>query len=181
MRIELPLDINPDILIFSLPWTPSLDKAEQNNTLTKSRLNCWLTPLPTCLTPPSTVCSTARSRSIFLFCFDDRQRQSRAELRGSLLSSGCSIWCAFDVVQAHRRAPSLSVGPWHQTQTGLKSGGEEGRKHTSKTDNYKRKTTATHHSVSAYTLWHSSRVLPSCFRWEEEKQNKDKMEIIMMP
>lgn len=104
MRIELPLDINPDILIFSLPWTPNLDKAEQNNTLTKSRLNCWLTPLPTCLTPPSTVCSTARSKSVFfIYFFDDRQWQSRAELRGSLLSSGCSIWCAFDVVQAHRR------------------------------------------------------------------------------
>ena len=35
--------------------------------------------------------------------FDDRQWQSRAELHGSCLSSGCSVWCAFDVVQAHRR------------------------------------------------------------------------------
>lgn len=179
MRIELPLDINPDILIFSLPWTQGW--TEQHADKKQTKLLAYTTPH---LSDTPIYCMQHCSfyvRFFIFYFFDDRQRQSRAELRGSLLSSGCSIWCAFDVVQAHRRAPSLSVGPWHQTQTGLKSGGEEGRKHTSKTDNYKRKTTATHHSVSAYTLWHSSRVLPSCFRWEEEKQNKDKMEIIMMP
>lgn len=45
-------------------------------------------------------CSTACSRSVF---FDDRRWQSWVELRGSCLSSGCSVWCTFDVVQAHCR------------------------------------------------------------------------------
>lgn len=116
-------------------WARSSDKAEQENTLTKSRLIVGLRPSPPAWHPPH-LRSTTRSRSVF---FDDRQWQSRAELYGSCLSSGCSVWCAFDVVQAHRRAPSLTVGPWHQTQTELKSGGEEGRKHTSKTDSSERK------------------------------------------
>lgn len=75
------------------------------------------------------------------------------------------VWCS----PGSPPAPSLTIGPWHQTQTEPQSGGEEGRKNTSKTDNSERKTTASHRSVSAYTSWQSSRVLPELFLMARRK------------
>lgn len=117
-------------------------RCRQKNTLTESRPNVGLRPSPPASHPH--LCST---RSVLGQFSDDRQWQSRAELHGSCLSSGCSVWLCVWCSPGSPPAPSLTVGPWHQTQTELKSGGQEGRKLTSK-DSQLRKKNNSHSSLS---------------------------------
>lgn len=64
------------------------------------------------------------------FFFNDRRWRRRAELHGSLLSSGCLRLLVFDVSQASTWARSRLLAPEHQPQMELSSEGEEGRKET---------------------------------------------------
>lgn len=157
------------IFSISLQFHLSSDNTQQKKMLTEKLYVCMLDYILSHL--PDTPISAALL--VLGQFFDDRQWQSWVELHGSCLSSGCSVWCTFDVVQAHCRPRLWLLGLRHQTQTELKSGGEEGRKHTSKTVNTVRKTTASHHSVSAYTLWHSARFSLFCFRWIPKKEKKN--------
>lgn len=86
------------IFSFSLPPNTKFRRGWAEEHADKKQTQSWLTSLPTCLAPPP-----MRHRSVLGQFSDDRQWQSRAELHGSCLSSGCSVWCVFDVVQAHRR------------------------------------------------------------------------------
>lgn len=168
------------IHIVSLPRTPSLDEAEQNNMLTKSRQNCWLTPLPTCLIPPIYAAQLIL-HPFFLLLFDDRQWHSRAEHHSSLQSSGCSIWCTFDVVQAHC-GPRLCLLA-HDTQ--LRQGWnlvgrKEGNTLPSQTTRREKQQSVITQSV----LTHGDIVQGFCqavFDREEQRQYEEKVEIIMMP
>lgn len=71
MRIQLPLDISSDILIFSPPRTQSSDKAEEK---TKNRLNVGFHVPPHL--PPHHLCSTAPFQVSFLMIDSDRAKQS---------------------------------------------------------------------------------------------------------
>lgn len=97
MRILLPLIMNSDILIFS-PFSSLLRQCstkENADKKTACMLDYILSHLP----------DTPISAALLVLgqFFDDRQWQSWVELHGSCLSSGCSVWCTFDVVQAHSR------------------------------------------------------------------------------
>ena len=125
MRIVLPLDINSDRLIFYSFFFFHLSFRSRPSRATRFKIES------VCLAciPVHLPCTNMRCCLFWgCFFFDDMQWQSFSELHRSCLSSGCSVWCAFEIAQAHRWS-CLTVGPWHQTQKQLKSEGEEGRKH----------------------------------------------------
>lgn len=74
------------------------------------------------------------------------------------------VWlCLMYPRPRHGPVPACWPPNTNLRQSWTLKGRKEGRKHTSKTDKTNRKTTASHQSVSAYTFWHSSRVLLGCF------------------
>lgn len=87
------------IFSISLQFHLSSDNAQQKKMLTEKLYVCMLDYILSHL--PDTPISAALL--VLGQFFDDRQWQSWVELHGSCLSSGCSVWCTFDVVQAHCR------------------------------------------------------------------------------
>lgn len=94
MSIIWPLDVNNEIHIFS-------PLKHQNHTRLSRRIcRQKKSGLLSC-SPPAWQPPTMQHILILGSFFDNRQWQSWAEFHGSCLSSGCSVWCVFDVVQAH--------------------------------------------------------------------------------
>lgn len=87
------------IFSISLQFHLSSDNTQQKKMLTEKLYVCMLDYILSHL--PDTPISAALL--VLGQFFDDRQWQSWVELHGSCLSSGCSVWCTFDVVQAHCR------------------------------------------------------------------------------
>lgn len=171
MRILLPLDITSDILIFS-PQKTKFRQGWTDEHTDKKQTECQGTSLSTCLSPPC-----MQHCPFLVSFFDDRQWQSRAELHGSCLSSGCNVWCVFDVVQAHRR-PRLWLLA-HDTKL-RRSWNLEGRKEGSTLPRQSTQKEKQQPVITQSVLIHCDTDQGLCWvvvsGFKKERDNKDKME-----